>query len=47
MGVAKPDLAPELRYFAVGRYSILYRAIPNGIGVVRVVHAARRVPDLI
>ena len=27
MGQARPDIAPELRHFPVGRYLILYRII--------------------
>jgi toxin ParE1/3/4 len=46
LGQARPDIAPELRYFPVGSYLILYREIANGIEVVRVVHGARRVGNL-
>jgi len=45
-GSARVDLAPELRYFAVGRYLILYREVSSGIEVVRVAHGARHLPDL-
>jgi plasmid stabilization system protein ParE len=31
----------------VGRYMILYRIIPDGVEVVRVVHGARYLPELI
>jgi toxin ParE1/3/4 len=47
IGPARPDLAPELRYSTVGRYLILYREIAGGIEVVRIVHGARHLPDLI
>jgi len=47
LGPARPDLAPELRYMVVGRYLILYRIIPEGVEIVRVVHGARHSPDLI
>lgn len=43
-GPARPDIAPELRYFVVGSYLILYREIPAGIEVVRVLHGARNLP---
>jgi toxin ParE1/3/4 len=46
LGPARPDIAPDLRYFPVRRYLILYRQIPNGIEVVRVVHGARDIPTL-
>jgi toxin ParE1/3/4 len=42
LGPARPDIAHEVRLFPVGRYVILYRALPNGIEVVRVVHGMRR-----
>jgi hypothetical protein len=41
MGPARPDIAKELRYHPVGNYLLLYRVIPNGIELVRVVHGAR------
>jgi toxin ParE1/3/4 len=44
IGPGRPDLAPELRYFAIGRYLILYRKVSGGIDVV---HGARHLPDLI
>ena len=46
LGPARSDIAPELRYFPVGRYLILYCEIDNGIEVVRVVHGARRLSHL-
>ena len=47
MGRLRPDIAPELRYFAVGNYLILYRAVPNGIQIVRVIHGARDLPAIL
>lgn len=41
LGPARPDIAPELRYSPVGSYLILYREIPEGVEVVRVLHGAR------
>jgi toxin ParE1/3/4 len=46
LGPARPDIAADCRYFPVGRYLILYRLIPGGIEVVRVVQGARRLEDL-
>jgi toxin ParE1/3/4 len=46
LGPARPDLAEDCRYFPVGRYLILYRLIPNGIEVVRVVQGSRRLENL-
>lgn len=47
LGPSRPDIAPELRYFPVGSYLILYRIIEGGIEVVRVVHGARRLASII
>lgn len=47
LGRARPDIAPEFRYFPVGNYLILYRALSNGVEVVRVVHGARRLDGLL
>ena len=41
LGPARPDIAPDLRYFAVGSYLILYREISNSVEIVRVLHGAR------
>jgi len=41
MGVARPDVRPDLRTFPAGNYLILYREIDNGAEIVRVVHGAR------
>ena len=47
LGPSRPDIAPELRYFPVGNYLILYRIISGGVEVVRVVHGARRLSNII
>jgi toxin ParE1/3/4 len=47
MGPARPDLAPDFRYSVIGNYLILYREAAEGIEIVRVVHGARHLPDLI
>jgi toxin ParE1/3/4 len=46
LGAARPDIAPECRSFPVGRYLILYRLIPDGVEVVRVVQGSRRLEGL-
>lgn len=46
MGRLRPDIAQELRYFTVGKYLILYRAVPDGVQIVRVIHGARDLPNL-
>ena len=47
IGPARPDIAPELRYSPVASYLILYRIIPGGIEIVRVVHGARKLTNLL
>ena len=46
LGPARPDIAPELRLFPIRRYVVLYRALPDGIEVVRVVHGMRELRAL-
>lgn len=46
LGQARPDIAPELRYFPVKRYLILYRQIPDGIEIMRVIHGSRNLSTL-
>ena len=47
LGPARPDLGAGLRYMVVGQYLVLYRKIVAGVQIVRVVHGARYLPDLI
>lgn len=41
LGRSRQELAPGLRSFPVGRYIVYYRAVPDGIELVRVLHSAR------
>lgn len=41
LGPARPDIAPDLRYFPFGNYLILYREVSNEVEIVRVLHGAR------
>ncbi len=43
MGRAREELAEGLRSFPVGRYVIFYRALSEGVEIVRVRHGARDV----
>ena len=47
MGRLRPDIASELRYFVSGKYLILYRVVQGGIQIVRVVHGARDLANLL
>ena len=40
-GQARPDIAPELRFLAVGNYLIFYRPIEDGVEIARIIHCAR------
>lgn len=42
MGIARPEVRPDLRSFPAGNYLILYREIESGAEIVRVVHGARQ-----
>ncbi len=46
IGRLRPDIAPELHHSSVGKYLILYRTVPGGIQIVRVIHGARDLPHL-
>jgi toxin ParE1/3/4 len=47
IGRARPELRSDLRSFPYGAYLILYRIMEEGVEIVRVVHAARNLDDLI
>lgn len=42
---ARPDIAEGLRLFPIRRYVVLYRELPDGIEVVRIVHGMRRLVE--
>lgn len=46
LGPARPDIAEGLRLFPVRRYVVLYRALSDGVAIIRVVHGMRRLRDL-
>jgi toxin ParE1/3/4 len=45
MGEAVDSLRPGLRRFSHGKYLIFYEPRATGIGLVRVLHGARRIED--
>jgi toxin ParE1/3/4 len=47
IGRARPELRPELRSWPHRSYVILYRAIDDGVEIVRVVHGARDLAALL
>ncbi|MBL3591492.1 MAG: type II toxin-antitoxin system RelE/ParE family toxin [gamma proteobacterium endosymbiont of Lamellibrachia anaximandri] len=46
LGQARQDIAEGLHHLPVGRYLLLYRKIPGGIELVRVVHGMRMLSSL-
>jgi toxin ParE1/3/4 len=47
IGIARPDVRPELRSFPVGNYLILYRQVDEGAEIVRIIHGARQWEDML
>lgn len=47
IGVARPELAPELRSFVVEKYVLFYQPISDGVKIVRVLHGARDIEQLL
>jgi toxin ParE1/3/4 len=46
-GVARPDIAPEARMLIEPPYLLLYRLLPAGVQIVRVLYGARRMDPLL
>lgn len=44
-GVARPDIAKDARVLVESPYLILYRLVPGGTQIVRVLHGAREIDD--
>ncbi len=44
-GMARTDIAPQARMLVLRPYLILYRLIPGGSEVIRVVHGARALDE--
>lgn len=47
MGKERSELHPCLRSFVIEKYVLFYRPIDNGIEVVRVLHGARDIDQLL
>jgi len=47
MGRSRPELATNLRSFAVGHYVIFYVPLPKGVEIVRVLHGARDIESVL
>lgn len=47
MGEAAPHYRPGLRRFTVGNYVLYYEPIPSGVRLVRALHGARKIDELL
>jgi len=41
LGQARPDISPEMRYFPVKNYLILYKEQSLGVEIIRILHGSR------
>ena len=41
LGKAVEEIAPNLRFIPIGSYLVFYRAIEDGVEIVRILHGAR------
>jgi toxin ParE1/3/4 len=47
VGEAVPQFRPDLRRFTVGHYVLYYQPIAGGVRLVRVLHGACKIEDLL
>ena len=45
-GRQRQELAPGIQSFPFGRYLIFYRAVSNGVEIIRVLHGARDIENI-
>ena len=41
IGVARPELGPQVRILVEGRYVVIYEPQPDGVAIIAVVHGMR------
>jgi toxin ParE1/3/4 len=46
LGRLRPDLHPDIRSLAIGRYVVFYLPLSRGIEVVRVLHGSRDIESV-
>lgn len=46
LGQSREELAPSLRSFPIGNYTIFYRPLETGIELIRVLSSYRDIPSL-
>jgi toxin ParE1/3/4 len=47
MGIARPDIAPDIRSFSTAPYTIYYRLVSDGVEIMRVIHQARALQNVL
>jgi toxin ParE1/3/4 len=47
LGPARPDFGPGLRALVAGKYLVVYKRRPDEVEIVRVLHGARDLSDLL
>lgn len=47
LGPARPEYAPDARSWVVGEYVILYRIEPGAVAIVRILHGARDIGEVL
>ena len=47
IGRVRPEFGAQLRSFAVGKYVIFYSAIDGGAAIIRVLHGARDIDQIL
>jgi toxin ParE1/3/4 len=47
MGSPRDDIASGVRALVVGKYLVIYRLMPEGVEIIRVVHGSRDLPNLL
>jgi toxin ParE1/3/4 len=46
-GAPRPELAPGARSIVVGRYLVLYRVGHDSVDILRIIHGARELADML
>lgn len=47
LGRARPNFGVNYRSFVTRRYIVLYEALPDGVEIIRVVHGARNLDEIL
>src|SRR5258706_829311 len=47
LGPRRDELGPGLQSYPLGNYIIFYRSVRGGIEIIRVLHSARNLPEIL